>query len=74
VLFFSPRSARIFVKLALEATLGPALESAVAFCLSPAIAEAARSASWRDAKSAARPDEEAMLALIQETQRGPLKP
>jgi uroporphyrinogen-III synthase len=74
VLFFSPRSARIFVKLAAEAALEPALGSVVAFCLSPAIAEAARSATWRDVKSAARPDEEAMLTLIQETQQGPLKP
>ena len=73
VLFFSPRSARIFLSLVEAANLAPHLQRLIAFCLSPAIAEAARRVSWGDVRSAARPDEAALLAAV-EAASGPLKP
>jgi len=66
VLFFSPRSARIFVSLADTAALTQSLERLVAFCLSPPIAEAAEDARWAAIRIAARPDQEALLANIEQ--------
>ncbi len=73
VLFFSPRSARIFLSLVEAANLAPHVQRLIAFCLSPAIAEAAKRVSWGDVRIATRPDEEALLAAV-EAARGPLKP
>jgi uroporphyrinogen-III synthase len=73
VLFFSPRSARIFLSLVEAANLAPHLQRLIAFCLSPAIAEAAKRVPWGDVRVAARPEEEALLAAVEAT-RGPLKP
>ncbi|MBL26472.1 MAG: hypothetical protein CMM50_02830 [Rhodospirillaceae bacterium] len=47
VLFFSPRSAQVFVKLAIAAGLEDVLARIDAICLSPAVAEAAAEANWR---------------------------
>jgi uroporphyrinogen-III synthase len=73
VLFFSPRSARIFLGLVDAAQLAPRLQRLVAFCLSPTIAEAAKRLTWGDVRVAARPEEEALLAAI-EAASAPLKP
>ena len=73
-LFFSPRSARIFMSLADAAQLVPSLQKLVTFCLSPAIAEAARGAHWAAVRIAAQPDQEALLALIEAASARPLKP
>jgi hypothetical protein len=35
-----------------------------AFCLSPAVAEAARPVGWRRVVTAARPDQESLLAAV----------
>lgn len=65
VLFFSPRSVRIFLSLAEAATLTPRFQRLTAFCLSPAIAEAARRVSWAEIRIAEHPEEEALLAVIE---------
>ena len=46
VLFFSPRTARVFMKLAFEASCEKALLGMTAFCLSEAVCKAARPSSW----------------------------
>lgn len=64
VLFFSPRSAATFVTLLDDAGLSETAAAMTAFCLSPAVAEAARPLAWRDVRIAARPDQAALLALL----------
>lgn len=63
VLFFSPRTAAVFVTLARKAAIQSALGRSAAFCLSPAVAKAAGELSWGKIVSAARP---ALPALIDE--------
>lgn len=62
VLLFSPRTAKSFVRLANLASL--ALDGVRALCLSPAVAQHAEAATWREVAVAARPDQDALLALI----------
>jgi uroporphyrinogen-III synthase len=70
VLFFSPRTARSFVKLLGEAELIDQCRTVDAFCLSPAVAEAARAygdqggTPWRSVRVAPRPDQDALLGLL----------
>jgi uroporphyrinogen-III synthase len=64
VLFYSPRTARLFGTLVESAGLGPALEPLTAYCLSEAIAAVATSARYRDCPIAATPNEGALLALL----------
>lgn len=64
VLFFSPRTARIFVELATAAGLANGCRRAAAYCLSANVAEAARGVPWREIRIAARPDKQAMLELV----------
>lgn len=69
-LFFSPRTARSFVRLVAEAGLVDACRTVDAFCLSPAVAEAASTYGaglpmpWRSVRTAPRPEQEALLALL----------
>ena len=63
-LFFSPRTAATFVTLMHDAELEPACRNMAAFCLSPAVAKAARVLPWRELRCAARPDGPAMLDEI----------
>ncbi len=63
VLFFSPRTAAVFVTLARKAAIHTALGRSAAFCLSPAVAKAAGELPWGKIASAARP---ALPALIDE--------
>ena len=67
VLFFSPRTAFTFVSLARLAGLDGACAAVMAFCLSPAVAENARALEWRQVSIATRPDQESLLASIDET-------
>lgn len=62
VLFFSPRSAEIFLTLVRKAALP--LEKLEAFCLSEDIAAKCEGAGWKGIFSAARPDRDTMLDLI----------
>ncbi|TVR97349.1 MAG: uroporphyrinogen-III synthase [Rhodospirillales bacterium] len=66
VVFYSPRTARIFAELTSDAGLAPACAGLVAFCLSAAVADAAATLPWARLQVAARPDGDAMLALITE--------
>ncbi|MCG5243035.1 uroporphyrinogen-III synthase [Azospirillum doebereinerae] len=73
VLFFSPRTARSFVKLLAEAGLVDRCRTVDAFCLSPAVAEAARAygdqgvTPWRSVRVAPRPEQDALLGLLPKT-------
>jgi len=69
VLLFSPRTARHFVTLVAEAGRGPALRRLRALCLSQAVAEAAGAAEWRALSVARRPDQGALLALLEPATR-----
>lgn len=64
VLLHSPRSARRFVRLVEQARLGGACAVLAAFCLSEAVAAAARALPWRAVHVAARPDQDALLDLL----------
>jgi uroporphyrinogen-III synthase len=59
-LFFSPRSARIFM----EQADGMPLENLTALCISPATAQALPDGVFRAVRSAARPNQDALLALL----------
>ncbi len=61
VMFFSPRTARIFGQLA----EGLPMDGLTALCISPASAEALASLSFAHIKVAARPNQDAMLALVE---------
>jgi len=63
-LFFSARTARTFVSLALAAGVASACETIEAFCLSAAVAAAAEGVPWRAVRVAVRPDHEALLNLL----------
>lgn len=62
VLLFSPRTAASFVRLAGESSV--ALAGQRALCLSRAVADQAAAVPWRAIEVAARPDQEALLALV----------
>ena len=64
VLHFSPRSARLFADLLWRAGLASATGGMIAFCLSRAVAEAARELEWKAIRIAARPDRSAMVDLL----------
>jgi len=61
VMFFSPRTARIFTALA-EAL---PTENLTAFCISPATAQALEPLRFAQVAVAARPNQDAMLALVE---------
>jgi uroporphyrinogen-III synthase len=62
VVFFSPRTARTFVRLAEAAALS--LDRLVAWCLSPAVAEHLKGVTWRHIEIAAQPTQDSLLTLI----------
>ncbi len=66
VLFFSPRSAAIFVILARKAELETACENLEALCLSDAVAAAADPIMWRRVMVAPEPTQAALLATLDE--------
>ncbi len=63
VLFFSPRTAESFASLCARDGLSERCRTLTAFCLSPAVAEAA-ALPWRAVRIAARPDQESLLELL----------
>lgn len=69
VLFFSPRSAAIFVTLAKAAGLETACENLEALCLSDAVSEAADPIMWRRVLVAPEPTQAALLATLDERLR-----
>ena len=63
-LFFSPRTAGCFVRLARAAGLGEAAGAIVALALSPAVAAALEPVPWRAVRVAPAPSEAALLAAL----------
>ncbi len=63
-LFFSPRTAKTFVRLALDSGLAARTAALSAFCLSPAVAAGLTGSVWREIHSASRPDRAGMLEII----------
>ena len=61
VLFFSPRSARAFVKLTRAAAMDSALAQVTAICLSAQVAQAAAGVTWRRVRTAPEPEQAALL-------------
>jgi len=61
VLFFSPRSARGFVKLTRAAAIDSALAQVTAICLSAQVAEVAAEVTWRRVRTAPEPEQAALL-------------
>lgn len=64
VLFFSPRTARIFVELVAAARLGDACRSLTAVCLSDAVASEVASLAWKDIGVADLATTDAVLNVI----------
>lgn len=64
-LFFSPRSAKVFARLAVRHSLEQACGRLVAYCLSAAVAERAAALAWRRLVVAAHPDLPSLLAAVQ---------
>jgi uroporphyrinogen-III synthase len=63
-LFFSPRTATTFVRLAAAAGVGDACRAIMAVALSPAVASALGELSWRTVRVAARPGRDDLLAAL----------
>lgn len=63
-LFFSPRTAATFVRLAEKRQLGESLRRIKALALSRPVADALASLPWRAVSAAERPDQAALLALL----------
>ena len=76
VLFFSPRTARSFVRLVNEAGLIDRCRTVDALCLSPAVAEAARTygelgvTPWQSVRVAPRPEQDSLLGLLPDPSGG----
>lgn len=64
VVFYSPRTVRIFVDLARSAALAARCAAMTAWCLSAAVAEQAQAITWRRVAVAARADSAAMVDAI----------
>ncbi len=62
--FFSPRTARTFVRLVQDSGLATRTGTLFAFCLSPAVAAGLTGSAWREIRSAARPDRAGLLETI----------
>ena len=65
VVFFSPRSARLFLGQAARAGLTESLRNAVALCLSADIAAAAQGARWLAVRVAPELTAQAMLDFVE---------
>jgi len=70
-LFFSPRTAATFVRLAEAAGLGYRCRAVTAYALSPAVAGELAALSWRSIRCAAAPTQAAMLAALDHDLRRP---
>jgi uroporphyrinogen-III synthase len=64
VLLFSPRTASIFCELAVRHGLERSLAATDACCLSAAVADSCRKLAWRRVRIAARPDQSALVELL----------
>ncbi|MBO6783594.1 MAG: uroporphyrinogen-III synthase [Alphaproteobacteria bacterium] len=69
-LFYSPRTARTFLKLVEKANLTPKLRVLTAFCLSHAVAAELAAAEFGGVRVAERPEQDALLRAIEAYGRG----
>ena len=79
VLFFSPRTARIFCDLVNDAGLGRTCDSLTAVCLSEAVSDEISGLTWKETAVAAAPTTDALLAVLgdprsEAAETGPLPP
>ena len=65
--FFSPRTAKTFVRLARDAGLVRACRTVDAYCLSRAVADEMPALEWRGVHVSERPDRESLLNLLSGT-------
>jgi uroporphyrinogen-III synthase len=65
VLLFSPRTALLFAELVMRHGLGRYMGCTDACCLSAAVAEPCRKLAWRRVRIAARPDQGALVELLE---------
>ena len=63
-LFFSPRTAAVFARLALRSGIEESCRSVHACVLSEAVGRALEGIAWREVRVAGRPDHEAMMAEV----------
>ena len=63
-LFYSPRTAALFVQLVVAAGLVPKCRRIVAGCLSPAVAEAAAALPFAEIRTAETPDQASLLSAV----------
>jgi len=70
IVFFSPRSARIFVRQAERAGLLGSLRRSIALCFSEEIAEALSDVDWSAVRFASERTSAAMLSLVEEELAG----
>lgn len=66
VMFYSPRSARVFFNCVVNAGIAQTTSALSALCISQPTADALRPLVFRELLIAARPDQEAMLRLVAE--------
>jgi uroporphyrinogen-III synthase len=66
VLIYSPRTGATFARLVDDAGLAGKLGAVVAYCLSANVAAKVRGLRWASVRTAARPDQAAMLAMFGE--------
>jgi uroporphyrinogen-III synthase len=69
VLLFSPRTARIFCELVVRHGLEQCFDATDACCLSGAVAESCHKLVWRQVRIAARPDQDALVELLEAVDR-----
>ena len=65
--FYSPRTVRLFAKLARDSGLESTARALTAFCLSQAVAEVAATLPWQRVSVAAAPRQEALVACVRRT-------
>ncbi len=63
-LFFSPRTAATFARLATDAGVAPSCHAVTALALSPAVADALAALAWRQVLTAHAPTQSALLAAL----------
>jgi uroporphyrinogen-III synthase len=73
-LFFSPRTANTFVSLIEREGLAPFVAALYAYCLSPAVADAAGGLEWKHVGVAATPDQNSLLSLVDNLKQVPANP
>ena len=74
VLLFSPRTAKVFVRLVEAAGLGPSLGRVVAVCLSEAVAGELAGRFWKEVRVAELPTLEAMAEAVDPAAPGESRP